>query len=149
MRVRDEGRAMRYEHRGRLSLSTRVLLVSAALLIVTGCDSSRPIYEYEFDSVYSKDTTGKDGGLKAPITFTLRYEQKANKLFVRIKLVDVAGKTDFATVTLDCSVFDQGNFTCGDGNEKLTMKDGQLTSYLGGEQWIWQRHLCILGHRVI
>jgi hypothetical protein len=72
----------------RLSLSTRVLLVSAVLLIVTGCGSSRPVYEYEYDSVYLKDLPVKDDRVaKPPITITLRLEQKANSLFIRSKIV--------------------------------------------------------------
>ena len=50
---------MRYEQHGRLSLPIRVLLVSAVLLVLTGCDSSRPVYEYEYDSVYLKDLAAK------------------------------------------------------------------------------------------
>jgi hypothetical protein len=142
---------MRYEQHGRLSLPIRVLLVSAVLLVLTGCDSSRPVYEYEYDSVYLKDLAAKDGGVaKAPITITLRLEQKANSLFVRSKIVDATGKTEFGTATLPCTVFDQGNFTCGsDASEGLTMKDGQLTSYHDREPITWRRHVCILGHRAI
>jgi hypothetical protein len=135
----------------KISISTRGLLVSAVLLIVTGCDNSRPIYEYEYDSVYSKDVPVKDSNIaKAPITFTLRFEKKADSLFIRSKMVDAEGRIEFGTETLPCSVFDQRNFTCerSDGRETLTMKDGQLTTSNDGERLTWRRHVCILGHRV-
>jgi|ERR1700690_2108820 len=125
-------------------------LLASAVLLIAGCDSSRPIYEYEFDSVYSKDIPEKDGNVaKAPITFTLRFEQKANSLFVRSKIVDATGRTEFGSETLSCSVFDEGNFNCerSDGHERVTMKDGQLTSYHDSERIIWRRHIRILGHR--
>lgn len=133
-------------------LGLRTVMLAGALALLAGCGSSRPLYEYEYDSVYSKDLPAKDGGVaKAPITFTLRFEQKANSLFIRSKAVDATGTIEFGTEILPCSVFDQGNFTCerSDGSERLTMKDGQLTSYHDRERMTWRRHVCIFGHRAI
>ena len=132
-------------------LSTRAMLVSVTVLFATGCDSSRPLYEYEYETTYTKDLpTGAGGLAKAPIVFTLHLENKENTLLIRSKTVDATGKTDFGNETLSCSVFDHGNFTCErpDGREKLLMTEGKLTSYFDGEQRVWTRHTFILGHKV-
>jgi hypothetical protein len=130
-----------------MALALRNAMLAGAIALLTGCGNSRPFYEYEYDSVYTKDLGNND--FKPPITLTVRLEHKDNSLFIRSKAIDASGRTEFGTETLPCSVFDQSNFTCerSDGRERLTIKDGQLTSNEDGEQRNWRRHICIMGHR--
>jgi hypothetical protein len=132
-------------------MSLRTAMFSSMLALLAGCGESRQLYEYEYDSVYTKDIPVRDGiTAKAPIAITLRLEKKGNSLSIRTKLVDAMGTTEFGTETLDCSIFDQENFNCErpDGHERVAMKDGELSIFHDGEQLIWKRHVRIMGHRV-
>jgi hypothetical protein len=133
-----------------MTIAPRTVMLAGTIGLLTGCGNSRPLYEYEYDTIYTKGIPGNnDFTGNGPITLTIRLEHKGNSLIIRSKGFDALGTKEFGTETLPCSIFDEGNFTCerSDGRERLTMKDGQLTSYMDGEQKNWQRHICILGHR--
>ena len=124
------------------------VLLSLSLL---GCDGKLISSEYEF--------VQKENGLgmRAPITYRIRYQWSGDTLAVNILVTDVDGRSDirndvYHNVSIGrggyrCEKFNDSNWSCslvdfeGKVRESWTMKDGVLSwLYWGQERELKKRY---------